>query len=79
LQLGQAYPESVAMNQSMLNVLSIFQRYRVKPGQMLFIHNLESGPASAMAKLINDGLVVRDNPRNSYCLTPAGFQAVQGL
>jgi hypothetical protein len=65
------------MDDSALKVLAIFRRYRVGPGQMLFIHNLESGPRSAMNRLVNDGLVTHAGPKNAYCLTQSGFAAVQ--
>jgi hypothetical protein len=67
------------MNESTHKVLAIFRRYRVGPGQMLFIHNLEGGPKSAMARLISDGLVTQEGPKNAYCLTQLGFAAVQGI
>ena len=67
------------MNKSMLTVLTIFRRYRVGPGQMLFLHNLDHGPQSAIAKLISDGLIVKESPKNAYCLTAQGFAAVQSI
>ena len=67
------------MSPSMLRVLAIFRRYRVGPGEMLFIHNLDHGPQVAMSKLISDGLVIKEGPRNAYCLTESGFAAMQSI
>jgi hypothetical protein len=67
------------MNDATLKVLAIFRRYRVGPGQMLFIHNLDAGPRTAMNKLVDDGLVTHAGPKNAYCLTESGFAAVQGV
>ncbi len=47
------------MEDAVLKVLAIFRRYRVGPGQMLFIHNLDDGLSAAMARLMDDGLVTR--------------------
>ncbi|MES1213763.1 MAG: hypothetical protein ABUL64_04175 [Singulisphaera sp.] len=65
------------MDEATLQVLAIFRRYRVGPGQMLFIHNLEQGPKSAIVRLIDDGLVTHAGPKNAYCLTKSGFAAIQ--
>lgn len=65
------------MKDSKHKVLAIFRRYRVGPGQMLFIHNLENDCRSALTRMISDGLVTPAGPKNAYCLTPLGFAAVQ--
>jgi hypothetical protein len=67
------------MNDAAIKVLAIFRRYRVGPGQMLFIHNLDSGSNAAMTRLVDDGLVTLAGPKNAYCLTPSGFAAVQAV
>jgi hypothetical protein len=67
------------MNSATMKVLGIFRRYRVGPGEMLFIHNLDHAPQLAMAKLISDGLVLKERAKNAYCLTDTGFAAVQSL
>ena len=51
------------MNDAGAKVLAIFRRYRVGPGQMLFIHNLDPGSNAAMTRLVDDGLVTRAGPR----------------
>ncbi|MBI2824428.1 MAG: hypothetical protein HYX69_07060 [Planctomycetia bacterium] len=67
------------MKPSTHNVLAIFRRYKVRPDQMLFIHNLDDRRQSAMTQLINDGLVIRERRRNAYSLTAEGYAAVQSL
>jgi hypothetical protein len=46
---------------------------------MLFIHNLHDGLEAGMSKLISDGLVIKEGPRNAYCLTESGFAAVRSI
>ncbi len=67
------------MEKSRHKVLAIFRRYRVGPGQMLFLHNLEGDSRSALARLITDGMVTDAGPKNAYCLTPLGFAALQEM
>ncbi|HVU86028.1 MAG TPA: hypothetical protein VHD36_01825 [Pirellulales bacterium] len=67
------------MDDAALKVLAIFRRYRVGPGQMLFIHNLDSGLNAAMTRLMDDGLVTSAGPKNAFCLTASGYAAVRAV
>lgn len=67
------------MSASTSTVLAIFRRYRVGPHQMLFLYNLDASAQAALTQLIDDGFIVKEKPKNAYCLTASGYAAVQAL
>ncbi len=61
-------------------ILSLFRRYRVGPAEMLFVNSRDcrvtaEGFVSAMRRLIDNGLVVKEHPKQAYSLTRAGYEA----
>ena len=61
-------------------ILSLFRRYQVGPAEMLFVNSRDcrvtaEGFVSAMRRLIDNGLVVKELPKQAYSLTRAGYEA----
>lgn len=59
-------------------ILAMFCRYQVRPAEMLFVNPRECqittrGFASAMGRLIEKGLVIKERPHHAYSLTRAGY------
>ena len=65
------------MKQSTQDVFAIFRRYQVGPHQMLFINNPPGGMRTALAGLISAGLILRERPKNAYCLTDLGYATMR--
>ena len=61
-------------------ILSLFRRYQVGPAEMLFVNSRDcrvtaEGFVSAMRRLIENGMVVKEHPHQAYSLTRAGYEA----
>jgi RIO-like serine/threonine protein kinase len=61
-------------------ILSLFRRYRVGPTEMLFVNFRDcrvtaEGFVSAMRRLIENGMVVKEPHKQAYSLTQAGYDA----
>ena len=61
-------------------ILSLFRRYHVGPAEMLFVNSRDcrvtaEGFVSAMRRLIENGLIVKEHPKQAYSLTQAGYTA----
>ena len=61
-------------------ILSMFRRYQVGPAEMLFVNSRDcqvtaEGFVSAMRRLIDNGMIVKEHPHHAYSLTRAGYEA----
>jgi hypothetical protein len=61
-------------------ILSLFRRYHVGPTEMLFVNFRDcrvtaEGFVSAMRRLIENGLIIKEHPKQAYSLTRAGYDA----
>ena len=61
-------------------ILSLFRRYQVGPAEMLFVNFRDcrvtaEGFVSAMRRLIENGLIIKEQPKQAYSLTRAGYDA----
>jgi DNA-binding IclR family transcriptional regulator len=67
------------MNAAEWSILDLFRRYLVRPSEMLFCNAgncriTDSSFHSAMLRLVQRGLVVKERPRCAYSLTEAGYR-----
>ncbi|NLF71462.1 MAG: hypothetical protein GX575_20710 [Candidatus Anammoximicrobium sp.] len=61
-------------------ILSLFRRYQVGPAEMLFVNSRDcritaEGFVSAIRRLIENGMLVKEHPHQAYSLTRAGYEA----
>lgn len=63
-----------------VRVLAVFRRYLMPAGQMLCLNNTDVGSMKAdLEQLISHGLLVSEDFRSGYSLTPLGYQAMSEL
>ncbi len=67
-----------SMSVAELEILSVFRRYRVGPAEMLFLSSSDCRVAaasftSAMRRMIERGLIIKERPEQAYSLTKAGY------
>jgi hypothetical protein len=60
-------------------ILRVFRRYKVGPAEMLFLsaadcRNSVNSFASAMGRLIDKGMIIKERPIQAYSLTRAGYR-----
>ena len=67
------------MNAAEYSILDFFGRYLVRPSEMLFCcpndcRITDKRFHSAMLRLVEKGLVIKERPRQAYSLTEAGYR-----
>ena len=60
-------------------ILRVFRRYKVGPAEMLFLSAADCRTAansftSAMGRLIDKGMIIKERPLQAYSLTRAGYR-----
>jgi predicted transcriptional regulator len=71
---------TLQLSDSELNILAVFRKYLMTPGQMLCLSNTDIGSMKkSLDRLTAAGLLIAEDFKGSYSLTRSGFEAMNEL